>query len=193
VGDAVERRRESHASLALLETILLEVSSVRLAPVESGMLFKSLDQLATLIAAGEHALARDVVALPLLTILRKNRVARALFRLMEVEVALQVYLRERLGYSTPRIRLPDDVPALAEFGPLRVFDEEGPDGVGRSYLQVQLPDLPILSDIVVHLSPEDGSGEHRLRLDGLGSVPLDLPPGLYEIGLLYEPERSPGA
>ena len=152
LGDAVDRRRESRASLGLLETILLEVSSVRLAPVESGMLFKSLDQLATLIAAGEYALARDVVAVPLLGILRKNRVARSLFRLMEVEVALQVYLKERLGHATPRIRIPEDVPALSEFGPLRVFDEEGPDGVRRTYLQVQLPDIPILSDIVVHLS-----------------------------------------
>ncbi len=193
LGEAAERRRESHASLALLETILLEVSSVRLAPAESGMLFKSLDQLATLIAAGEHALARDVVALPLLGILQKNRKTRALFRLMEVEVALQVYLKERLGYSTPRIRIPDDVPALADFGPLRVFDEEGPDGVGRAYLQVQLPDLPILSDIVVQLSPQQGGEPRRLRLDGLGSVPLDLAPGLYEIGLLYEPEPSRGA
>ena len=156
------------------------------------MLFKSLDQLATLIAAGEHALARDVVGVPLLTILRKNRKARALFRLMEVEVALQVYLKERLGYSTPRIRIPDDVPALADFGPLRVFDEEGPDGVRRPYLLVQLPDLPILSDIVVQLSPEEGE-PRRLRLDGLGSVPLDLPSGLYAIGLLYEPEPSRGA
>ena len=185
-------RRESRASLGLLETILLEVSSVRLAPVESGMLFKSLDQLATLIAAGEHALARDVVAVPLLGILRKNRVARSLFRLMEGEVALQAYLKQRLGHATPRIRIPDDVPALSEFGPLRVFDEEGPGGVRRSYLQVQLPDIPILSDIVVHLSPGDGSGERRLRLDGLGSVPFDLPPGLYEIGLLYEPDPSRG-
>jgi hypothetical protein len=192
-GDAVERRPESHGSLALLESILLEVSSVRLAPVESGMLFKSLDQLATLIAAGEHALARDVVALPLLAILRKNRVARALFRLMEVEVAVQVYLKERLGHATPRIRIPDDVPALADFGPLRVFDEEGLDGVRRPYLQVQLPDLPILSDIVVHLSPEGGGPGRKLRLDGLGSVPLDLPAGVYDIGLLYEPEPSRGA
>jgi len=192
LGEAAERHRENHASLALLETILLEVSSVRLAPAESGMLFKSLDQLATLIAAGEHSLARDVVALPLLGILQKNRKTRALFRLMEVEVALQVYLKERLGYSTPRIRIPDDVPALADFGPLRVFDEEGPDGVGRAYLQVQLPDLPVLSDIVVQLSPEQGGPPCRLRLDGLGSVPLDVPPGLYEIGLLYEPEPSRG-
>jgi hypothetical protein len=193
LGDAVDPRGDSRASLGLIETILLEVSSVRLAPVESGMLFKSLDQLATLIAAGEYALARDVVAVPLLGILRKNRVARSLFRLMEVEVALQVYLKERLGHATPRIRLPEDVPALAEFGPLRVFDEEGPDGRRRTFLQVQLPDLPILSDIVVHLSREEGGEERRLRLDGLGSVPLDLPPGLYEIGLLYEPDPSRGA
>jgi hypothetical protein len=193
LGDAVDRRRESRASLGLLETILLEVSSVRLAPVESGMLFKSLDQLATLIAAGEYSLARDVVAVPLLAILRKNRVARSLFRLMEVEVALQVYLKERLGHPTPRIRIPEDFPALSEFGPLRVFDEEGPDGVRRAYLQVQLPDIPILSDIVVHLSREDGTDDRRLRLDGLGSVPFDVPPGLYEIGLLYEPDPSRGA
>jgi hypothetical protein len=193
LGDAVDRRRESRASLGLLETILLEVSSVRLAPVESGMLFKSLDQLATLIAAGEYVLARDVVAVPLLGILRKNRVARSLFRLMEVEVALQVYLRERLGHATPRIRIPEDIPGLSEFGPLRVFDEEGPDGVRRAYLQVQLPDIPLLSDIVVHLAREDGGDDRRLRLDGLGSVPFDVPPGLYEIGLLYEPDPSRGA
>jgi len=193
LGDAADGRRDSRASLGLLETILLEVSSVRLAPVESGMLFRSLDQLATLIAAGEYSLAKDVVAVPLLGILRKNRVTRSLFRLMEVEVALQVYLKERLGHATPRIRIPDDVPALDEFGPLRVFDEEGPDGVRRAYLQVQLPDIPVLSDIVIHLSREDGSEERRLRLDGLGSVPFDLPPGLYEIGLLYEPDPSRGA
>jgi hypothetical protein len=192
LGDADERRRDSRAALGLLETILLEVSSVRLAPAESGMLFKSLDQLATLVAAGEYALARDVIAAPLLAILQKNRVARSLFRLMEVEVALQVYLKERLGHTTPRIRIPEDVPALAEFGPLRVFEEEGPDGRGRPYLQVQLPDIPVLSDIVVHLSRADGGDERRLRLDGLGSVPFDLPPGLYEIGLLYEPDPSRG-
>jgi hypothetical protein len=182
-------RIESKATMALIETILLEVSSVRLAPVESGLLFKSLDQLATLIAAGEWTLARDVVAGPLLQILRKNRVARSLFRLMEVEVALQGYLRERLGHETPHIRIPDDIQGLDEFGPLRVFEEEGSDGQYQVYLQVQLPDIPILSDIVVHLSGTGGD-DYRLRLDGLGSVPLDLPAGLYQIGLLYEPEAS---
>jgi hypothetical protein len=134
-----------------------------------------------------------VVGVPLLGILRKNRVARSLFRLMEVEVALQVYVKERLGHATPRIRIPEDVPALSDFGPLRVFEEEGPEGAHRTYLQVQLPDIPILSDIVVHLSPDGGGEDRRLRLDGLGSVPFEVPPGLYEIGLLYEPDPSRGA
>ena len=191
-GDDGVRHQDGGEALRLLETILIEVSSVRLAPAESETLFKSLDQLATLMAAGEHALARDVVAAPLLEILRKNRVARSLYRIMEVEVAVQRYLRERLGHETPRIRVPEDLPALADFGPLHVFDEVGPDGARRAYLQVQLPDIPVLSDVVVHLSRGDGSDERRLRLDGLGSVPLDLPPGLYDIGLLYEPDPSRG-
>jgi len=185
-----ELRKESSEALGLVETILLEVSSVRLAPLESGLLFKSLDQLATLIAAGEWALARDVVATPLVAILRKNREKRSLFRLMEVEMALQSYLRERLGHDTPHIRIPEDLAALSDFGPLRVFDEEGPDGRHQPFLQVQLPDLPILSDIVVHLSPNGGGADLRLRLDGLGSVPFDPPAGLYQIGLVYEPEAS---
>jgi hypothetical protein len=185
--------RESSEVLSLVETILLEVSSVRLAPLESEFLFKNLDKLATLIAAGEWPLARDVVAQPLLTILRKNREKRSLFRLMEVEISLQGYLRERLGHDTPHIRVPDDLPALGEFGPLRVFEEEGPDGEHQAFLQVQLPDIPTLSDIVVHLSSQSGgSRDHRLRLDGLGSVPFDLPAGLYQIGLIYEPEASRG-
>ena len=128
-----------------------------------------------------------------MAILRKNRVARSLFRLMEVEVALQVYIKEKLGYSTPQLRLPEDVAALAEFGPVHIFDEEGPDGEQRRYLQLELPDIPILSDIVVHTA-EDESGEKRdLRLDRLGNVKLDLPPGLYRIGLAYEPEDDRGA
>ena len=189
-GVGVERRQDCREALALLETILLEVSSVRLAPAESELLFKSLDQLATLISAGEYTLARDVVATPLLGLLRKNRVARSLFRLMEVEVAIQVYVRERLGYTTPQVRLPDDAPRLAEFGPVRLFDEDAPDGVRRRYLQVQLPDIPMLNDIVVHLASEDGSVQRDLRLDGLGSTPVEVPPGLYRFGLLYSPDGS---
>jgi hypothetical protein len=187
-GTAAGRRQDCRQALSLLETILLEVSSVRLAPAESELLFKSLDQLATLISAGEYALARDVVAAPLLAILRKNRVARSLFRLMEVEVAVQVYVKERLGYTTPQFRLPDDAPRLAEFGPVRLFDEEGLDGERRRYLQVQLPDIPILTDIVVHLANEDASVQRDIRLDGLGSAPIDVPPGLYRFGLLYSPD-----
>ena len=189
-GDRAERRAEGREALRLIESLLLEVASVRLAPAESELLFRSLDQLATLIGSGEYALARDLVAAPLLGILRKNRVARSLFRLMEVEVAIQRYLKEKLGHATPQLRLPDDVPSLSEFGPVRVFDEVGFDGRPTRYLQLQLPDIPILSDIVVHLAA-DGGGERRdLRLDGLGSVKLDVPSGLYRIGLAYEPESG---
>ncbi len=182
-------RSETKEVLGLIETILLEIASVRLAPVESGQLFRNLDQLATLIAAGEWTLARDVVAAPLLAILRKNRGKRSLYRLMEGEMALQSYLRERLGREGPHIRVPDDLPKLSEFGPLRVFDEENVEGRQQLFLQVQLPDVPVLSDVVVHLLGDTGN-DFRLRLDGLGSIPLDVPAGLYEIALLYEPETS---
>lgn len=175
-------------ALRLLETVLLEVSSVRLAPAESGVLFKSLDQLATLIGAGEYRLARDVVEIPLLTILRKNRVKRSLFRLMEVEVAIQQYVQERLGHESPQVRVPQDLAVLTDFGPIRVFEEPGRDGAPASYIQVQLPDIPILSDIVVRFSREGDEGPRDVRLDALGSGRLDLPAGLYRFGLLYAPE-----
>jgi hypothetical protein len=191
-GERTDRREDGRQALRQLESLLLEVASVRLAPQESEVFFRSLDQLATLMGSGEYALARDLVATPLIAILRKNRVARSLFRLMEVEVAIQVYLKEKLGYPTPQLRLPDDAGALADFGPVRVFDEEGLDGEKTRYLQLQLPDIPILSDIVVHLAPEKEGERRDLRLDGLGSAVLEVPPGLYRIGLGYEPEGPRG-
>jgi hypothetical protein len=186
------RREEGRLALRQLETLLLEVASVRLAPAESELLFRSLDQLATLIAGGEYTLAKDLVATPLLGILRKNRVARSLFRLMEVEVAIQRYLKDRRGYSTPHLRLPEDVTALSDFGPVHIFEETDMDGKVRRYLQLQLPDIPILSDVVVHLEQEGGAGQRNLRLDGLGSAELDVPSGFYRIGLAYAPEDERG-
>jgi hypothetical protein len=191
-ADRAERRDEARLALRQIETLLLEVASVHLAPAETELLFRSLDQLGTLIAGGEYALARQLVATPLVEILRKNRVARSLFRLMEVEVAMQRYLKETLGHSTPRVRLPADVERLSEFGPVRVFDEQGFDGASRRYLQLQLPGIPILTDIVVHLAQVDGPVQRDLRLDGLGSVRLDLPAGLYRIGLAYSPQEPRG-
>jgi hypothetical protein len=186
------RREEGRLALRQLETLLLEVASVRLAPAESDRFFQSLDHLSTLIAAREYALATERVGTPLLGTLRKNRVARSLFRLMEVEVAIQKYLKERLGYSTPHLRLPEDVAGLSEFGPVHIFEEKDMDGKVRRYLQLQLPDIPILSDVVVHLEQEGGAEQRDLRLDGLGSAELDVPSGLYRIGLAYTPddERS---
>jgi hypothetical protein len=180
-------------ALRLLETILLEVSSVRLTPAESEILFKSLDQLATLMGAGEYALARDVVAQPLLGILRKNRVKRSLFRLMEVEVEIQRYLQERLGHESPQIRVPEDLAALADYGSVRVFAESDIEGRPVRYIQVQLPDIPILSDIVVRFSRDGDEAPRDVRLDALGSGRLDLPPGLYRFGLLYSPDGPRGA
>ncbi len=179
-------------ALRLLETILLEVSSVRLAPAESELLFKSLDQLATLVGAGEYTLARDVVAMPLLAILRKNRVKRSLFRLMEVEVDIQRYVQQQLGHESPHMRIPEDLAALFDYGPVRAFEERSTSGAPVSYIQVQLPDIPILSDIVVRFSREDEDAPRDVRLDALGSGRLDLPPGLYRFGLLYAPEGPRG-
>lgn len=179
-------------ALRLLETILLEVSSVRLTPAESEILFKSLDQLATLMGAGEHALARDVVAQPLLGILRKNRVKRSLFRLMEVEVEIQRYLQVQLGHKSPQIRVPDDLAALADYGPVRVFEERDAQGRPVHYIQVQLPDIPILSDIVVRFSRDADDPPRDVRLDALGSGRLELAPGLYRFGLLYLPDGPRG-
>jgi hypothetical protein len=187
-----DRRRDAAEALQGLETILLEVSSVHLTPAEGQLLFKSLDQLATLLAAGEYGLARDIVGAPLLAILRKNRVSRSLFRLMETEAAIQVYLKERFGYSTPQLRVPEDLDRLTEFGPVRIFEDQEFGGQPARYLQVQLPDIPILSDIVIRLSREDGTTKD-LRLDGLGSARFDLAPGRYGLGLIYEPSEPGGA
>lgn len=192
-GGRGSRADEGQQALRQLEALLLEVASVRLAPAESDLLFRSLDQLATLMAGGEYTMAKDVVATPLLGILRKNRVARSLFRLMEVEVDLQRYIKDKLGYSTPQIRLPEDVDALTEFGPITIFEEDGADGETMRFLQLELPDVPILTDIVVHVARDGADDQRDLRLDGLGSVRLDLPPGLYRIGLAYEPEERPEA
>ena len=85
----------------------------------------------------------------------------------------------------------EDLDRLSEFGPIRVFEDQEFGGERARYLQVQLPDIPILSDIVIRLSGEDGSARD-LRLDGLGSARLELPPGRYSLGLLYEPEEPGG-
>jgi hypothetical protein len=66
------------------------------------------------------------------------------------------------------------------------------EGRLRRYLQIQLPDIPTLSDVVVHLAQDGGPVQRDLRLDGLGAAELDLPPGLYRIGLAYAPGSEGG-
>lgn len=184
---------EGIAALGSLETILIEVSSVRLSPTETTLVAHSIDQLAGFLAAGEYALASSVVSNQLLAILEKNRVARMLFRLMHVEASVQLYLQERLGYLTPRIRVPEDLPLLRAYGPLRVLEEPRPGGGTRRLIQVQLPDVASPRHVVLHLSAPSGAAAFDLRLDLLGCAELDVPGGAYDLGLVYSPPRSDAA
>ena len=167
-------REEGRMALRNLESILLEISSVHLAPTESELVFKSIDQLAGFIDAGEYEVANEVISNRLLALIRKNKVTRALYRLMEVEVSVQRYLRERLGYTTPQIRIPEDFDALEDYGPIRVLREPSCDGLVRTFLLFQLPDLGVLRDVVLSLVREDGLIGYELRLDNMGGVEIKL-------------------
>jgi hypothetical protein len=189
VGGDDEAAAEARAALDHLENTLLEIADVHLTPTEAALVFRSLDHLAAMIAGGEYATA-DRVSGQLLDIVSRNRLARALYRLMEAEVGLQHFLKSRLGHLTPQIDLPADEPALAEFGPLRVFVEEI-SGHRQRLMQVHIPGLARLTDVVLHLAPAGGAEGYALRLDPLGACPLDVPDGLYQLGLAYEPPPRP--
>ncbi len=179
-------REDGLRALDQLETILIEVSSVKLSPTEGSLVAASIEQLAGFIAAGEYALAGQVVSSQLLAILEKNRVARMLYRLMHIEASVQVYLKERLGHLTPLLRVPEDFAALRPYGPLRILEER--DGPGsRRLIQIQLPDVPMPRHVVLHLLPRDGGPPLDLRLDLLGCAELQAPAGTYDLGLLYRP------
>jgi hypothetical protein len=188
-GDAEDQRREGREALQQLEAVLLEISSVRLAPTEGELVFRSIDQLGHFIGAGQYALASELIAARLLGLVARNRLTRALYRIMEVEVAVQVYLKQKLGCGSPRLRIPEDLAALSDYGPIRVLRDEAPDGGIRRYIQVQLPNLPTLRDVVLHLAREDGTASYDLRLDAVGSALLEVPPGAYGIGLIYQPQE----
>ena len=161
---------------------------MRLQPSESELVLRSIDQIARFLASGQYAMAEEMVSARLLAVIRKNKVARALYRIMEVEVAIQVYLKEKLGHTTPKIRIPQDFEALADYGPLRVLHEDGLEGT-KTYLQLQIPDLPRLRDVLVTLMRDDGVIGYELRLDALGTVALDLSSGTWRIGLTYQPDE----
>jgi hypothetical protein len=188
-GEREDQRADGHKAVQQLENILFEISSVRLAPSEGQLVFRSIDQMTAFISAGDYALATDVVSSRLLSIIARNKLTRALFRLMEVEVAIQCYLKEKRGYTTPQIHVPDDFVNLSEYGPVRILREDGLDGQVHHLLQVHLPDMPILRDVVLRMVASDGV-THDLRLDALGSAELRLAPGAYAMGLVYEPEAG---
>ena len=179
---------EALGALHNLEAILIEISSIRLAPTESELVSRSIDHLAGFIAAGDYALANQVISEQLLGLIRRNKLARALYRIMEVEVAVQQYLKERLGYSTPEVQLPEDVPRLADYGPVRIIEEPVPLGPPRRFLHFHIPDVPFLRDIVLHLVSRETGEAHDVRLDALGGALLSgVPDGRYSLGLAYEP------
>jgi hypothetical protein len=179
--------QEGAEALRRLETILIEVSSVKLSPAESGLVARSIEQLTGFIAAGEYALANDVVSSQLLAILEKNRVARMLYRLMQVEASVQVYIKQKLGYATPRLRVPNDFAALRSYGPVRILEEDDL-GRPRRLIQVQLPDVAMPRHVVLQLAPGDGGPAIELRFDRLGCAELEIPSGSYDLGLLYRPD-----
>jgi hypothetical protein len=186
-ADDLTKRSEGQSALRNLETILIEISNVRLAPSERELVFKNIDQMAAFIAVGEYTMANEVISSQLLEIIRGNKLTRALFRLMEVEANVQVYLKEKAGYLTPQIRIPDDAARLTEYGPVRMLEEDVL-GERKLFLQVQIPEIPILRDIVLRLVNPDDDRIHDLRMDALGSTELTVPPGHYRLGLVYEPE-----
>jgi hypothetical protein len=181
------KREDGRAALRNLERILIEISSIRLAPGESELIFRSIDQMTGFIGVAEYTMANDVISSQLLSIIERNRLQRALFRLMEAEVAIQRFLKEKLGHPTPRLRIPDDLPQLRAYAPIRVFHEEGSDGVTRQFLEIQVPDMRELTDVVIKMVGEQTGVHHDLRLDALGSTELKLPDDTWALGLLYEP------
>ena len=182
------KREEGRAALRNLERVLIEISSIRLAPTESELIFRSIDQMTSFIGVAEYTMANDVISSQLLSIIERNRMQRALFRLMEAEVAIQRFLKDKLSHPTPRIRIPEDIPHLGDYAPIRVFSEEGPDGATRQFLEIQVPDMPDLTDVVIKMVGEQSGAHHDLRLDALGSAELLLPDDTWALGLMYEPK-----
>ncbi len=192
-GATEGQRADGRLALREMEKVLIEISDVKLAPSESDLVFRSIDQMAGFIVVGDYAMASGIISTQLLSIIQRNKIARALYRLMEVEVSVQNYLKDKLGYSTPRLRVPGDLPHLGDYGPLRCLREQML-GDESWIIQVHIPGLTRLRDVVLRLIPQDSATTfHDLRLDALGGAVLEVPDGTYHIGLIYEPEARPDA
>ena len=188
-SDDADKQRDGVEALRNLERILIEISGVRLAPAESELVFRSIDQMTSFISVAEYAMANEVISSRLLSIIARNKLMRSLFRLMEAEVAVQRYLKQRLGSPTPVICIPEDLHLLEDYAPLRIFSEDEDDSAPRRLIQIQLPDLATPDHVVLHVSAAEGGAEYELRLDALGTAELNVPDGVYALGLVYSPEE----
>ena len=101
-------------------------------------------------------------------------------------VGVNPVYRER-DYRASRGTRSVDLDALEDYGPLQSFSEETPEGEVKAFVQVQLPNIERPRDVVIHLFSHQTRESHTLRLDGLGTAELSVPPGVYDLGIACEP------
>lgn len=185
-SDDEDSRAEGARALDRLQQVLVEVSSARLTPLECRHMLSSLEQLEVFIATGDYAIANSVVGVQLRRFMERNRLRRALYHLMQAEAEIDRYVRERLGRSQLSIRLPQDVPHLSDYAPLRIFHEPR-RGRSQRFMELQLPNVERPADVVVRMIGTGSRGPFDKRLDPLCAVDLLVPDDSYRLGLVYDP------
>jgi len=188
-SDDPVRRADGAQALDRLQQVLVEVSTACLTPSESARVLSAVDQLAVFIEMGDYAIANQVVGVQLERFLARNSLRRALYHLMRAESEIDRYIRGRLGRGEARIRLPEDVPLLGDYAPLRIFDEPR-RGRSQRLMELQLPNIPRPEDVVVRLVGAGARTPFDRRLDNLGALELIVPDDSYELGLVYDPPRA---
>ena len=158
-----------------LESILIEISTVRLAPSESELVFRSVDQMSEFIGVREYAMANEIIGSRLLSVVERNSFHAGPLSTHGSrgqhpgvhEGAARTLIR-RSGYRRTTSSFPTTGPSGSCAKSCRTVP-------ANTFIQVQLPHIESLKDVTLHLAPDDGGPGHDLRLDALGSAMLDLP------------------
>lgn len=182
-------RADGVQALDKLQQMLVEISSTQLTPSESARALSSIDQMAVFIATGDYPVANSVVGSQLARFMERSRLRRALYHLMQAEAEIDRYIRERLGRGRANIQLPQDVPLLSDYAPLRIFQEPR-GGQPRQLMELQLPNIERPDDVVVRMVGAENRVPIDQRLDALGALELLVPDDSYELGLVYDPPRA---